>query len=315
MKVGVVGAGLVGSTAAFAMVMRGVGREIVLIDKSEQRAVAEAEDLYHAVPYAAPLLVRAGDYAALDGAHVVIVAAGVNQQPGETRLQLLERNAAVFAEVVPQVLKHAPGAVIVVATNPVDIMTHYTTRIAEAHGVATQRVFGSGTTLDTARFRALIAQYTNVDSAYVNAYVVGEHGDSEVLAWSQVTIGGLALERFLRETDMTLSAAERTKIDEGVRKAAYRIIEGKRATYYGIGAALAEICDVIINDRHSIMTVCMITKDVFGVQDVTLSLPRLVSGRGATDTIALPLQDAEAVGLRRSAEVLHEAIQSLPAVK
>jgi len=183
MKVGIVGSGLVGSTAGYALVMQGVGREIVLVDKNQARAEAEADDLRHAVPFAFPLEVRAGDYPALADCRVVILAAGVNQKPGETRLQLLHRNAAVFRDAVPNILKHAPGTVIVVATNPVDIMTHLAARIAAESGVGPGRVLGSGTTLDTARFRSLIGAHCGVDPHHVHAHVLGEHGDSEVLTW------------------------------------------------------------------------------------------------------------------------------------
>ena len=198
MKVGVVGSGLVGATAAYALVMRGVGREIVLVDKNEARAAAEADDIRHAVPFAHPLEVRSGGYADLAGCRAVVLCAGVGQKPGETRLQLLQRNAAVFREIVPAVLKHAPDAVIVVATNPVDVMTHLAARFAAEVGVPPGRVFGSGTTLDTARFRSLLGAHCGVDPHHVHGYVIGEHGDSEVLTWSLVTIGGMPLKEFAR---------------------------------------------------------------------------------------------------------------------
>src|SRR5262245_44978770 len=202
MKVGVVGSGMVGATAAYALVMRGVGREIVLVDKNEARAVADADDIRHAVPFAKPLQVRAGGYPDLAGCKAVVLCAGVGQKPGETRLQLLKRNAAVFREVVPSVLKHAPQAIIIVATNPVDVMTHLAARFAAEVGVAPGRVFGSGTTLDTARFRSLLGSLCGVDSHHVHAYVVGEHGDSEVLTWSLATVAGMPLESFARERDV-----------------------------------------------------------------------------------------------------------------
>src|SRR6478735_11620965 len=193
MKTGIVGCGMVGSASAYALVMSGVGREIVLVDLKRERAEAEANDISHAVPFAHPLVVRAGDYAELNDARVVIIAGGVAQKPGETRLQLLQRNADVFRQIVPSVLRHAPGAVLLVVTNPVDIMTHLAAQFAADFGVPHTRVFGSGTTLDTARFRTLIGRHFDVDSQHVHAYVVGEHGDSEVLVWSQAAIAGLNL--------------------------------------------------------------------------------------------------------------------------
>ena len=196
MRIGIVGSGMVGSTSAYALVMSGVGREIVLVDLNRARAEAEANDISHAVPFAHPLTVRAGDYSDLNGARVVVIAAGVAQKPGETRLQLLQRNADVFGQVVPSVLRHAPEAVLLVVTNPVDIMTSIAAQFASDFGVPQTRVIGSGTTLDTARFRALLGRHFAVDPQHVHAYVLGEHGDSEVLAWSQATIAGLGLDEF-----------------------------------------------------------------------------------------------------------------------
>jgi L-lactate dehydrogenase len=312
MKVGIVGCGFVGSTAAYSLIMRGIGREIVLVDKNAARASAEADDLFHAVPFSEPLTVRDGDYVDLAGCRVVIIAAGVNQKPGETRLQLLERNAAVFAEVVPSVVAHAPHAVLVVATNPVDVMTHFTARLAGRLGVPAERVLGSGTTLDTARFRALLGNHLGIDPQHAHAYVIGEHGDSEVLCWSNVVIGGLKLDEFCRSRAISLTDAARQDIDQQVRRAAYHIIQGKGATYYGIGSALARIVDVILHDQRSILTVCAPTPEVEGVADVTLSLPRLLCGTGVLATMPLLLDDHEHAALHRSAALLHEAIASLP---
>jgi L-lactate dehydrogenase len=311
MKIGIVGAGMVGSAAAYAMVMHGVGRELVLVDKFEKRAVAEAEDLYHAVPFAHPLIVSAGTYESLRDASVVIMSAGVNQKPGETRLQLLERNAEVFREVIPEIVKHAPRTVIIVATNPVDIMTHLTQAIVREAGGMPERVLGSGTTLDTARFRALLATHLGVDSKHIHAYVLGEHGDSEVLTWSLVSVGGIPLEDFCRHANISLSDTVKEQIDTGVRRAAYRIIEGKGATYYGIGSALSRLTDVVLHDQRAIMTVCAPIPDVYGVQDVTISLPRLVKGEGADEILDAPISEEEAEAVRRSAQIVRDAITSL----
>src|SRR5262245_46500527 len=198
MKVGIVGSGFVGATAGYALVMQGVGREIVLVDKNTARARAEADDIRHAVPFAYPLDVRAGHYEDLAGCRVVVLCAGVGQKPGETRLQLLQRNAQVFRDVVPLIMKYAPEAVLVVASNPVDVMTHLAARFARDCGVPPGRVLGSGTTLDTARFRSLLGGHCGIDSHHVHAYVIGEHGDSEVLTWSLAAIGGVPLEAFAR---------------------------------------------------------------------------------------------------------------------
>src|SRR5262245_15006031 len=247
MKVGIVGCGMVGSTSAYALVMSGVGRDIVLVDLNRSRAEAEANDLYHAVPFAHPLTVRAGDYSDLADARVVVIAGGVAQKAGETRLHLLQRNAEVFHQIVPSILRHTPDTVLLVVTNPVDIMTHLAADFAAAEfNVPHTRVIGSGTTLDTARFRALLGRHFDVDPHHVHAYVLGEHGDSEVLAWSQASIAGLSLAEFSKVHGKPLTGADREKIEENVRRAAYHIIAGKGATYYGIGSAVARIVDVLL---------------------------------------------------------------------
>lgn len=311
MKIGVVGSGLVGSTAAYALVMSGIGREIVLVDKDAERAHAEAADIYHAVPFAHPMAISAGGYEKLNDSQVVIVAAGVNQKPGETRPELLARNANVFHEVIPRILDSASDAVLVVATNPVDVMTHFTARIAAERGVPTNRILGSGTMLDSARFRVLLSEHLGVDSRHIHAYVIGEHGDSEVLTWSLVTIGGIPLEEFARMKRIDIGTRVREEIDAGVRRAAYRIIQGKGATYYGIGSALARIVDVITHDQRAILTVCSPLPEVAGVRDVTISVPQLVGGDGILDTFPMSLSEDEQQQLYRSADGVRQAIDSL----
>jgi L-lactate dehydrogenase len=313
LRIGIIGAGFVGSTAAYALVMSGVGRQIVLVDKSQARARAEADDLLHAVPFAHALDVVAGGYPELAGARVVILTAGVNQRPGETRLELLARNAAVFREIVPAVLDVAPDAVLVVATNPVDVMTHLAARYAAHRGVPAGRVLGSGTTLDTARFRALLGRRLGIDSAHVHAYVVGEHGDSEVLTWSLATVGGIPLADMAQRHGVPFDAAVREEIDRGVRRAAYHIISGKGATYYGVGSALARIVDAVLADRRSVLSVCSPQPAVAGVDDVTVSLPHVVGGQGVLETLPLVLPADEQELLARSARVVREAIDGLGA--
>ena len=311
MKTGIVGSGFVGATAAYALVMRGVGRRVVLVDQNRARAESEADDILHAVPFANPLEVTAGDYADLAGCKVVIVSAGVGQKPGETRLELLGRNAQVFKQVIPNILQHAPQAVLLIATNPVDVMTHIAARYAAEYGVPSSRVIGSGTTLDTARLRSLIGRQLSVDSQHVHAYVLGEHGDSEVLAWSQVTVGGIPLDEFCTGREISICEDDYAVIDEKVRRAAYHIIEGKGATYYGIGSAVARIVEVILQDERSLLTVCTPMADVAGVKDVTVSLPNLVGGDGIIQTFVPKLNEQETDALRASAQVVRSVIDKL----
>jgi L-lactate dehydrogenase len=302
---------MVGSASAFAMVMRGVGREIVLVDVNAARAEAEANDILHAVPFANPMTVRAGGYADLAEASVVVIAGGVAQKPGETRLQLLQRNADVFRQIVPSVVRAAPNALLLVVSNPVDIMTHVAARLAASCGMPAVRVLGSGTTLDTARFRTLLGRHFDVDPQHVHAYVIGEHGDSEVLVWSQATIAGMALDAFATVHGRPLTDQDRRRIDDSVRRAAYHIIAGKGATYYGIGSAVARIVDVLLHDQRAILTVCAPVAGVPECEGVTLALPRLVGGAGVLATIPLTLAAAERDGLGRSAAILRDGVASL----
>lgn len=312
MKIGIVGCGMVGSASAFALVMHGVGREIVLVDLNQARAEAEADDIFHAVPFAHPLTVRAGGYADLAGASVVVIAAGVAQKPGETRLDLLQRNAAVFAQVVPSILQHAPKAVLVVVSNPVDILTHLAAHYAAKLGVPASRVIGSGTMLDTARFRALLGRHFGVDPQHVHGYVMGEHGDSEVLTWSRASIAGTRLDDFAKlRGQAPLSDADRQAIDARVRRAAYHIIAGKGSTYYGIGSAVSRLVDVLLHDQRAVLSICSRHAEVAGVKDVTLSVPHLVGGQGVVETIPVPLTESEQTALTRSANILKEALVSV----
>lgn len=311
MKVGIVGSGYVGATTAFALLLSRVASEIVLIDLDRARAEAEAADILHAVPFVHPAEVRAGNYPDLTGSKVVIVAAGVAQKPGETRLQLLGRNAKVFQQIIPEILRFASGALLLIATNPVDIMTHLAARYASELGVPATRVIGSGTTLDTARFRSLLGAQLGVDARHVHGYVVGEHGDSEVLTWSIVDIGGLPLDAYIMQRGVEFREATRKAIDDQVRNAAYLIINGKGATNYGVAAAMTHIVDVIAHDHRSILTICTLLHDFAGEGPVTLSLPHLVGGEGVLDTLELQLSEEESQALYESARIIRETIESL----
>ncbi|MFO1129015.1 MAG: L-lactate dehydrogenase [Rhodospirillales bacterium] len=308
MKVGVIGAGLVGSAAAYAMALQGVVSEIVLVDANRKLADAQAEDINHAVPFAETVTVRSADYDGLDEADVVIIAAGVNQKPGETRLQLLDRNAAVFRQVVPPVRSAAPNAVLVIATNPVDIMTQVATRIS---GLPPSRVIGSGTILDTARFRALLARHLGVAAASVHCYVVGEHGDSEVLVWSNASAGTMPAGLFASQVGRPLTDAVKAAIDKGVRTAAYTIIDGKGATNYGIGAGLSRLTRAILRDERAVMTTAIINEEVCGVRDIALSLPRVIGAAGVITNLEPENDAAETAALARSAAILKELADAL----
>ena len=308
MKVGIVGCGFVGSSGAFAIALEGVATDLVLIDLNSDLAKAHAEDILHATPFGASVRVAAGDYPELKGAGTVVLACGAAQHPGESRLQLLERNVKVFQNVVPQVLEHTPETVLLIVSNPVDIMTHVVTQIANLPG---QQVIGSGTILDTARFRTLLGEHLRVAPHSVHAYVLGEHGDSEVLAWSNAKIGGLPIVDFAEQIGRNLTDAVKSKIDSGVRRAAYRIIEGKGATYFGIGAGIARIVRAIHADESAVLTLSSLITDIKGLEGVSLSLPRVLGANGIQTTLNPVLSDEEQAALRRSAAILKNAADEL----
>ncbi|MCA0940496.1 L-lactate dehydrogenase [Salipiger pacificus] len=308
MKVGIVGAGMVGSAAGYALALRGGASEIVLVDKSAALARAQAEDIAHAVPFAHPCQVRSGGYERLEGAAIVILAAGVAQKPGESRLSLLSRNAEVFAQVIEGVQRAAPSAMLLIASNPVDVMTEVALR---ASGLPAGQVIGSGTILDTARFRWLLGDHLGIAAQSVHAYVLGEHGDSEVLGWSSARAGALTVGEFAEQVHAPITGEVRARIDEAVRRAAYRIIEGKGATWYGIGAGLARIVQAVRDDQRAVLSVSVVTPQVQGVADVALSLPRVVGAGGVLTTLAPELDPSEAAALRASAEMLKETALGL----
>lgn len=307
-KVGIVGAGMVGSAAAYALALMGAASEIVLVDRSEALARAQAEDIAHAVPFASSTLVSHGGFDDLAGAAIVIIAAGVSQKPGESRLSLLSRNAAVFAEVLAKVGRAAPGAILLIASNPVDVMTHVATRLS---GLPPSRVIGSGTILDTARFRSLLGRHLGLSPQSVHAYVLGEHGDSEVLAWSAAHAGAVPIREAAAQLGAAITESVVARIDEGVRRAAYRIIEGKGATWYGIGAGLARIVRAISRDEAAVLSVSTLTPEVAGVTGATLSIPRVLGREGIRADLLPDLDATELAALGRSAAMLAETAAAL----
>ena len=304
MKVGVVGAGMMGSSAAYAVVLLAAASKVVLVDVNEKLAHAQAEDILHAGPFLSPTRVSAGHYEQLRGAGVVPLCCGVAQRPGETRLQLLQRNASLFREVVPRVVAAAPDAVLVIGSNPVDLMTDLTARIAR---LPSGRVIGSGTILDSARLRTLVAEHVGVASSSVHAIVLGEHGDSEVLVWSSIQVGVFPLASYAEQVGRLVTDQVKQQIDEKVRRAAYRIIEGKGATYYGIGASLARIVQAIRDDEKLVVTLSAPGDGKGPMGDVCFSLLRVLGSREIEATLQSSLTPQEEAALKRSAEILRKA--------
>lgn len=303
MKVGIIGAGSVGSATAFALIMRGVARKVVLIDANETKAQAEAMDIAHAAPFAYANKIKAGTYKDLEGCEVVIVTAGANQKPGETRIDLLGRNVKIFESIIPEIAKAAPNTTLLITANPADIMTEVALKLS---GFPKERVIGSGTVLDTARFRTLLGYHMGVSPQSIHAYVLGEHGDSEVLVWSNGDAGSVQIEELARMTGKPFSDEVKAQIDDCVRNSAYKIIEGKGATYYGIAGALCRICQAITNNEYAILTVSSHHENVEGINNVCLSLPTVIGKRGIHHVIFPRLSESEHRDLKFSAEKIKE---------
>ncbi len=309
MKVGIVGAGMVGASAAYAIGLQGVASEVVLVDRDPALAEAQALDIAHAMPFVAGPAIAAGGYDRLRGADAVIIAAGVAQTPGETRIDLLARNAAVFRDVVGEVLRVCPDPILLVASNPVDVMTQVAQAIS---GLPAHRVIGSGTILDTARFRTLLGAHLNVSPRSIHAYVLGEHGDSQVLGWSCAKAGSVPIGAFAAQIGAAITDAVRTRIDTETRHAAYRIVEGKGSTYYGIGAGLARMIGAIRQNENAVLSVSTVTREVEGVRDVALSVPRVLGADGVTAELFPDLDAREHEALEHSARLLKGLFDRLP---
>jgi L-lactate dehydrogenase len=287
---------------------RGVATDILLIDADTARAEGEAMDLNHGVPFVQPCRISSGDYADLAGAEVVVIAAGSNQRPGESRLDLLQRNTNIIREIVAKIVAAAPDAILLIATNPVDLLTQIA---AESSGLRRGQVFGSGTILDTARLRYLLAERYAVDPRSVHAYIIGEHGDSSLPVWSIANIAGVRLHEFVRSSGVGYDPAALQAIFIQVRDAAYEIIKRKRATYYAIGLGLVTIVEAILRDQHTVLTVSSPMTGHHGVSDISISLPSIIGKRGVEEVLNLVLAPDEVAGFQHSAAVLKERYRQL----
>lgn len=302
-RVVIIGAGLVGSTFAYSLMINGVVSEIVMIDVNPERLAGEVMDLNHGIAFVRPVLVRQGTYADCAGAAIIVICAGSNQKPGETRIDLLTRNAAIFKNIITQIQASGSEALLLVASNPVDIMTYITYKLS---GYEPGRVIGSGTVLDSARFRFLLSQHCRVDPSNVHAYIIGEHGDTEVPVWSLANIAGVRFDEYCPVCAHRCDPLPRQQIFEEVKNSAYKIIQGKGATYYAIGLALVEIVESILRNEYSVLTVSSLLNGEYGLADVCLSLPSIVSIKGVEQRINLALTEEEQAALIHSATVLKE---------
>jgi L-lactate dehydrogenase len=308
-KVAIVGAGDVGATTAYSLMQSGVASEIALIDIDQDKVEGEAMDLSHGGAFVKPVDVYAGDFEDCWDADVVVITAGASQKPGESRLELLERNVDIFKDMVPQITERiSPETVLLVVTNPVDILSYVTWKVSD---LPYERVIGSGTALDTARFKQVLSDHCDVATQNVHAYVVGEHGDSEVPVWSSAHLAGVPFDEYCEMTARDHDEETKAGIAEEVRGAAYEIIDKKGATYYAIGLATTDIVEGLIRDEDTIMTVSTLMQGQYGLDDVYLSLPCVVNRRGIRNVLELELTEDEHDDLQNSADVLSETLDKL----
>jgi len=307
-KVTIIGAGLVGSTTAYALMNAGAASEIALIDLNENRLMGEVMDLNHGIFFVPPVRIKAGTYDDCADSNVVVITAGVSQKPGETRIDLLKRNVSVFKAIVPKIVEHNKECIILVVTNPVDILTYVALKIS---GLPSNRVIGSGTLLDSARFRFLLSEHCNVASQNVHAYIIGEHGDTEVAAWSVSNIAGIPFEDYCLNCGQDCGNTNKERIFDEVKNAAYKIIEGKGSTYYAVGLAVRRIIEAILRDENVVLPVSSLMHGHYGVKDVCVSLPSLINSDGLVKILELPLNDREKEGFKHSAATLRAILTEI----
>lgn len=308
MKVSIIGTGRVGSSVAFALVLKGLVSEIVLVDKDIKRAEGDALDLLHSTAFSRRMSVEAGSMEKTRDSDVVIFTAGVAQRPGETRLQLLERNARLTWDLASEAARYSPNAIFLMVTNPVDVLSYVAWK---ASSLPEKRVFGSGTVLDTARLRTLIAQHCGVSPKSVHAYVIGEHGDSELAVWSKAIVGGLPIKEMCQVCKLGCGSTVMEELFEKTRNAAYEIIERKGATHYAIAAAVTDILESIFKDEKRVLTVSTYVSDYLGVGDLHIGLPAVVGSSGIERVLELDLDEKERDLFIKSAHVIKDAIVSI----
>lgn len=304
-KVGIIGCGFVGSSSAFSLMQSGMFTEMVLIDADKARAEGEALDISHGLPFAKPMKIYAGDYSDLKDAGLIIITAGANQKPGETRLDLVKKNIAIFKSIIPEIKKIDYKGILLIVANPVDILTTVAIKLS---GFPANRVFGSGTVLDTARLKYNLGQHLDVDSRSVHAFIIGEHGDSEIAAWSCANVSGIKLNKFCEMRGYFKHEEAMKRIADEVKNSAYEIIKRKRATYYGIAMAVRRICEAIVRNEKSILPISSLMKGQYGISGIALSMPAIVGRNGVETHVPFEINEQEAADLQKSAKTLQEVL-------
>ncbi len=307
-KVGIIGCGFVGATIAFSLMQDSLFREMVLIDVDKDKAEGEAMDLNHGIPFAKPINIYAGDYSDLKDAGIIIITAGAGQKPGETRLDLVNKNVAIFKNMIPSITKYVDDAILFVVSNPVDILTWVTLKLS---GFKENHVLGSGTVLDSGRLKYVIGTRLNVDPRSVHSFIIGEHGDSEVTAWSSVNISGVPINQFCEMRNYETNDENKMKLSNMVKNSAYEIIDRKGATYYGIAMAVRRICESIVRNEKSILTVSSMQHNYYEADGVCIGMPAVIGNDGIEQVVCLDLDEREAKLFKESINAMKQVINSI----
>lgn len=307
-KAVMIGCGFVGSAAVFSMMQSGLFSEIAMIDADMEKAEGEAMDISHGIPFAKHMKVYAGDYSDVKDAGIVIITAGANQKPNETRLDLVNKNVAIFKQIIPQIMKNEFDGILLVVANPVDILTHVAQKLS---GLPENRVIGSGTVLDSARLKYSLGEHLGVDSRSVHAFIIGEHGDSEIAAWSSANVSGIPLNDMCEMRGHYAHEENTKEIAERVRNSAYEIIQRKNATYFGVAMAIRRICEVIVRDEKSILPVSTVMHGEYGIDGVVISMPCIVGREGIETKMPISLNEEETMKLKESADILKDIVKGI----
>lgn len=307
-KISIIGAGFVGATSAYALMISGLASEIVIVDINKEKALGEAMDLAHGVSFVKPVEVCAGDYKDTADSDIVIITAGAAQKPGETRLDLINKNLDIFKEIIPNIVKYSPNSILLVVANPVDILTYITYKLS---GFPKQRVIGSGTVLDTSRFKHLLSEYFNIDDRNIHTYIIGEHGDSEVPTWSLTNIAGMNINDYCKNVCKKYDELSKHKIHDDVKNAAYEVINRKGATYFAVALAIKRIVEAILRDENSILTVSSLLEGQYGINDIYVGVPTIVGSSGIKKILEVPLNEEELNKFKISTTNLKECIDKL----
>lgn len=307
-KAAMIGCGFVGSASVFSLMQTSLFSEIVLIDADPLKAEGEAMDISHGIPFSRPMKIYAGNYDDIVDAAIIIITAGANQKPDETRLDLVHKNIGIYQSIIPEIAKRGCGGILLVVSNPVDILTYTALKLS---GFPEKRVIGSGTVLDTARLKYQLGEHLGVDSRSVHAFIIGEHGDSELAVWSSANVSGVPLHQFCEMRGYYDHDTQTERIYQNVKNSAYEIIEKKKATYYGIAMSVKRICEAIVRDEKSILPVSSLQHDNHGISDVALSMPAIIGKDGVETTVPIELNEAEENALKASADTLKKILEDI----